>query len=120
MSDDNIDNAAMSNNNTDDTTLGDDNTENVTVGETSTDDIPSPLIDGKKKEIQVKSKSLKGVDPFRVKPLEPPIAEPPADEITTEMAKSHTFDPTDVRVYEFFIQGTPNLRTQRVLRRINY
>ena len=24
------------------------------------------------------------------------------------MVKGHTFDPTDVRVYEFFIQGTPN------------
>ena len=24
------------------------------------------------------------------------------------MAKGHAFDPTDVRVYEFFIQGTPN------------
>ena len=22
--------------------------------------------------------------------------------------KGHTFDPTDVQVYEFFIQGTPN------------
>ena len=22
--------------------------------------------------------------------------------------KGHTFDPTNVRVYEFFIQGTPN------------
>ena len=43
-----------------------------------------------------------------VKPLEPPIADPAADEITTDMMKGHAFDPTDVRVYEFFIQGAPN------------
>ena len=26
----------------------------------------------------------------------------------TGKAKSYAFDPTDVRVYEFFLEGTPN------------
>ena len=43
-----------------------------------------------------KVKTSKMCRPIQVKPLEPSIADPPADEITTEMAKSHTFDPTDV------------------------
>ena len=36
------------------------------------------------------------------------MADPLPDGIATEMAKGHTFDPTDVQVYEFFIQGAPN------------
>ena len=108
MSDDNIDNAAMSDNNTNDAALGGDNTENVTVGETSTDEVPSPLLYGRKTTDQGKVKTSKKHRPIQVKPLEPTIADSPADEITTEISKDHTFDPTDVRVYEFFIQGTPN------------
>ena len=46
--------------------------------------------------------------PIQVKPLESSIDDPPADEIATETAKGHTFDPTDMRVYGFFIQGAPN------------
>ena len=34
--------------------------------------------------------------------------DPPADENVTGKVKGHAFDPTDVRVYEFFIQGAPN------------
>ena len=30
------------------------------------------------------------------------------NEITTVKASGHTFDPTDVRIYEFLIQGAPN------------
>ena len=30
------------------------------------------------------------------------------DESATKTVKGHPFDPTDVRVYEFFIQGAPN------------
>ena len=96
MSDDNIDNAAMSDNNTDDIALGNDNTENVMAGETNTDDVPSPLLYGGKTTDQSKGKTSKKHRPIQVKPLEPSIADPPADEITTEMAKGHAFDPTDV------------------------
>ena len=108
MSDDNIDNATMSDNNIDDTALGDDNTENVTMGGTSTKDVPSTLLYGRKTTDPSKVKTSKKCRPIQVKPSESSIADSPADEIATEMAKGHTFDPTDVQVYEFFIQGTPN------------
>ena len=96
MSDDNDDNATMSNNNTDDPALGDDNAENVTKGKTSTNDVPSP-----------------SHRPIWVTPLESSIDDPPADESATKTAKGHAmkghaFDPTDMRIYEFFIQGAPN------------
>ena len=78
------------------------------MGETSTNDVPSPLLYGRKTTDPSKVKTSKKCRPIWVKPLEPSIADPPADEITTEMAKGHAFDPTDVRVYEFFIQGAPN------------
>ena len=107
MSNDNIDNATVSDNNTDDATLGDDNAENVTKGETSTNDVPSPLLYGRKTTVPSKVKTSKKHRPNWVKPLESSIDDPPLDEITTETAKSHAFDPTDVRAYEFFIQGAP-------------
>ena len=108
MSNDNVDNAAMSNNKIDDTALGNDNTENVTTGETSTEDVPSHLLYDRKTTDPSNVKTSKKCVPIWVNPSEPSIADPPADEITTEMAKGHAFDPTDVRVYEFFIQGAPN------------
>ena len=66
MSDDNTDNAAMSDNNIADTVLGNGNTENVVTGETSTKYIPSPLLYGRKQQIQVKSKHLKSIYLFRL------------------------------------------------------
>ena len=108
MRDDNTDNATMSDNNIDDTALGDGNAENTVTGETSTEDIPSPLLYGRKTTDPSKVKTSKKCIPIWVKPSEPSIGDPPPDEIATEMVKGHTFDPTDVRVYEFFIQGTPN------------
>ena len=96
MSNDNIDNAAMSDNNTDDATLGDDNAENVAKGETSTDDIPSPLLYGRKTTDPSKGQICKKCRPIRFKPLESSIDDPPADEIATETAKGHAFNPTDV------------------------
>ena len=108
MSDDNIDNATMTNNNTDDATLGNDNAENVTMVETSADDVPSPLLYSRKTTDPSKVKTSKKHRPIQVKPLESSIDDPPADEMATEMAKGHAFDPTDMQVYEFFIQGAPN------------
>ena len=108
MSDDNIDNASVSDNNTDDAALGDDNAENVAKGETSTNDVPSPLLYGRKTTDPSKVKISKKRRPIWVQPLESSIDNPPVDEITTETAKGHAFDPTDVRIYEFFIQGAPN------------
>ena len=105
MGDDNIDNAATSDNNTDNAALGNDNAENVTKGETSTNDVPSPLLYGRRTTDPSKVKKHR---PIQVKPLESSIDDPPADEIVTETAIGHAFDPTDVQVYGFFIQCAPN------------
>ena len=96
MNDDISDNVTMSDNNIDGAALGDDNTENVTMSETSTEDIPSPLLCGRKTTDPSKVKTSKKCRPIQVKPLEPSIADPTADEIATEMVKGHAFDPTDM------------------------
>ena len=96
MSDDDTDNAAMSNNNIDDTTSGDGNTENTVTGKTSTQDVSSPLLYGTKTTDQSKVKTSKKCIPIQVKPSEHSIGDPPPDEIATEMAKGHAFDPTYV------------------------
>ena len=108
MSDDNTDNAAMNNNNTDDAVSGNGNTENTTTGETSMVDIPSPLLYGRKTTDPIKVKTSKRCLPIMVKPSEPSIGDPPPDEVATVMVSGQAFDPTDVHVYEFLIQGTPN------------
>ena len=40
--------------------------------------------------------------------IEPSIGDPLPNEITTVKASGHTFDPAEVRMYEFLIQGAPN------------
>ena len=102
------DDAAMSNNNTHDAVLGDDNVENVRPSETSTNDVPSPLLYGRKTTDPSKVKTSKKCRPIWVKPLESSMDDLTADEIATKTVKGHAFDPTDMQVYEFFIQGTPN------------
>ena len=108
MSDDNIDNATMSNNNTDDTISSNGNMENIETGKTSMLDVPSPLLYGRKTTDPRKVKTSKRCIPIMVTPSEPSIGDPPPDEIATTMVSGHAFDPTDVHIYEFFIQGTPN------------
>ena len=108
MSDDNDDNPAMSDKDSPHIALGDDNAENGEPGENSTEDVPSPLIYGRKMTNPTKVKTSKRHRPVRVTPLESPMGNPPADKDTTGKVKGHAFDPTNVRVYEFFIQGTPN------------
>ena len=39
---------------------------------------------------------------------EPSIGDPLPDENATVKASGHTFDPTNVHMYEFLIQGAPN------------
>ena len=53
-------------------------------------------------------KTSKRCKPIRVTPLESPMGNPHVDKDTTGKVTSHAFDPTDVQVYEFFIQGAPN------------
>ena len=108
MSDDNDDNPAMSNKGSPHATSGDDNAENSEPGENSTEDAPSPLIYGRKMNDPTKVKTSKRQRPVRVAPLESPMDNPHVNKDTTGKAKSHAFDPTDVRVYEFFVEGAPN------------
>ena len=110
MSDNNDDNPAMSDKDIPHATSGDDNAENSKPGENSTEDVPSPLIYGRKMNDPTKVKTSKRCKPIRVTPLESPMGNAHVDKDTTGKAKSHAFDPTNVRVYEFFIQGTPNLK----------
>ena len=105
MSDDNTDNTAMSDNNTDEATTGDGNTENTTTGETSVVEVPSPLRYGRKTKDPSKVKTFKKCTPIMV---ETSIGDPLPDEITTAMVSGHAFDPTDVCIHEFLIQGTSN------------
>ena len=96
MSNNNTDNATISDSNTDNATTGDGNMDNTTTSETSTVQVPlSPS------KIKTSTKCMPTI-------AEPPIGDPPPDEIATAMASGHTFDPTDVCTYEFLIQGTPN------------
>ena len=103
MSDDNTDNATTGDSNTDNATTGNGNTHNTTTDETSTVDVPSPLCSCRKTKDPNKVKTSK-------KPIivEPSIGNPLPNEITTVKVSGHIFDPTDVKIYEFLIQGTPN------------
>ena len=95
----------MSNDNTDNATTGDGNTHNTTTGNTSTVDVPSPLHYGRKTKDPSKVKTTKKHMSIMV---EPSIGDPLPDEIATAKVSGYTFDPTDVRMYEFLIQGAPN------------
>ena len=108
MSDDNEDNPAMSNKDSPHTASGNDNAKNVTQGETSTEDVPSPLVYGRKTTNPSKVKTSRKRRPARVKHLKSSMGNPSADNEATGKAKAHAFDPTDMQVYEFFIQGAPN------------
>ena len=108
MSDDNDDNPAMSDKDSPHTTSGNDNAENSKPSENRTDDVPSPLTYGKKMTDPTKVKTSKRCRPVRVIPLESPMGSPHMDKDTTGKTKGHAFDPTDVHIYEFFIQGAPN------------
>ena len=108
MSNDNDDNPAMSDKDSPHAASGNDNAENGAPGETSTEDVPSPLVYGRKTTDPSKVKTSRKCRPVRVKPFESSMGGPPADKKATDKAKGHAFDPTDMRVYKFFIQGTPN------------
>ena len=108
MSNNNDDNPAMSDKDSPHTILGNDNAENSNLGENSTEEVPSPLIYGRKTNDPTKVKTSKRCTPIRVEPLESPMGYPQVDKDTTSKAKSYVFDPTSVRVYEFFVEGTPS------------
>ena len=105
MSDNNTDKATTGDGNTDNAATGGGNTDNTATGETSTADVPSPLCYGRKTKDPSKIKTSTKRMPTIV---EPSIGDPLPDEITTAKASGNTFDPTDVHIYEFLIQGAPN------------
>ena len=99
------DDAVMSDNSTDNAATGDGNMDNTTTGETSTVQVPlSPCYGGKAKDPSKIKTSTKCTPTI----AEPSIGDPPPNEIAIAKASGHTFDPTDVRIYEFLIQGAPN------------
>ena len=108
MSDDNDYNPAMSDKDSPHTTSGDENVVNSEPGKNSTEDVPSPLIYGSKMNDPTKVKTSKRHRPVRVTPLESPMGNPHVDKDTVGKAKSYAFNPTNVRVYEFFFKGAPN------------
>ena len=105
MSDDNTDNVATGDDNTDSITTGDGKMDNTTTGETSTVQVPlSQCYGGKTKDPSKIKTSTKHMPTI----VEPSIGDPLPDESATAKASGHTFDPTDVCIYEFLIQGAPN------------
>ena len=108
MSDNNDDNSAMSDNDSLHAIPGNDNAEDSELGENSTEDAPSPLTYGRKTNDPTKVKTSKRCRPIKVTPLESPMGNPHVDKDTTCKTNSYVFDPTDVRIHEFFFEGTPN------------
>ena len=104
MSNNNTDNATISDRNTDNATIGNKNMDNTMTGKTSTVHVPLPPCFGGKTKDPSKIKTSTKCTPTIA---EPSIGDPPPDEIATAKASGHTFDPTDVHIYEFLIQGTP-------------
>ena len=106
MSDYNDDNPTMSDRESPLETPADDNIENNEVDKNNTEEVPSPLI--RKTNDPTKVKSSKRYRPVKVTPLESPTGNPHVDKDVTDKPNTYVFDPTDVRIYEFFFQGEPN------------
>ena len=104
------DDATMSDGNTDNAATGDGNTDNVIKGKTSTVQTSLPLHYSRKTKDRSKIKTSTKHTPTIV---EHSIGEPLPNEIATAKVSGHTFDPTDVCIYEFLIQGTPNTGLRR-------
>ena len=116
---DNNDNVAKSDNNDDNPIMSDketplespakDNAENEEEGENSTEEVPSPLIYGRKTNDLTKVKLSKRCRPVKVTPLESPMGNPQKDKDTdtTDTLNTFVFDPNDVRIHSFFLEGEP-------------
>ena len=118
---DNNDEVAKSNNNDDNPIMSDkesplespakDNVENNEEGENSTEEVPSPLIYGRKTNDPTKVKSSKRCRPVKVTPLESPMGNPQKskdkDKEATDTLNTFVFNPNDVRIHSFFLEGEP-------------
>ena len=116
---DNNDDVAKSNNNDDNLLMSDkesplespakDNAENDEEGENSTEEVPSPLIYGTKTNDLTKVKSSKRHRPVKVTSLESPTGNPQKDKDkeATDTLNTYIFDPNDVQIHAFFLEGEP-------------
>ena len=90
-----------------------DKAENDEEGENSTEEVPSPLIYGRKTNDPTKVKSSKRHRPVKVTPLESPIGNPQKDKDkdkdkeATDTLNTFVFNPNDVRIHAFFLEGEP-------------
>ena len=114
---DNNDDVAKSDNNDDNPIMSDkesplespakDNIENDEAGEKSTEEIPSPLIYGRKTDDPTKVKSSKRHRSVKVTPLESPMGNSQKDKDATDTPNTYIFDPNDVQIHAFFLEGEP-------------
>ena len=99
------DDAAMSDTNIDNARTGEDNTDKAIIGEASTVHVPlPPHSKGKAKDPSQIKTSSKHAIPI----AEPSTGDPLLDGHDTVKTSGHTVDLSDVCIYEFLIQGTPN------------
>ena len=88
-----------------------DNVENDEEGENSTEEVPSPLIYGRKTNDRTKVKLSKRHRPVKVTPLESPMGNPQKgkdkDKEATDTLNTFVFNPNDVRIHSFFLEGEP-------------
>ena len=89
-----------------------DNAENDEASENSTEEVPSPLIYGRKTNDPTKVKSSKKRRPVKVTPLESPMGNPQKDKDkdATDTLNTYVFDPNDIRIHAFFLEGEPEGR----------
>ena len=86
-----------------------DNIENDEVGKNSTEEVPSPLIYSRKIDDPTKVKSSKRRRPVKVTPFESPMGnlQKDKDKDVTGIPNSYIFDPNDIRIHAFFLEGEP-------------
>ena len=99
------DDATTSDYNMDNTAKGDGNTDNTIIGEASRVHISLPPCYGGKANDPSQIKTSTKCTPAIV---EPSTGDPLPDNHAAVKASGHTADLTDVHIYEFLIQGTPN------------
>ena len=118
---DNNDDVAKSDNNDDNPIMSDkesplelpakDNAENEEEGENSTEEVPSPLIYGRKTNNLTKVKLSKRRRPVNITPLESTMGNPQKDKDkdkeATDTLNTFVFDPNDVQIHSFFLEGEP-------------
>ena len=114
-SDNNDDNPIMSDKESPLESPVNDNIENDEAGENSMEEVPSPLIYGRKTDDPTKVKSSKRHRPVKVTPLESPMGNPhkdkdkekDKDKDATGTPNTYVFNPNDVRIHTFFLEGEP-------------